>query len=709
MSTRVSWKASRFPPAGFARVAAPNSPFPGPTASRAERSRLSKTEARRRIERLSREIRRHDYLYYALDRPEITDVEYDRLFAELARLEEAFPDLVRPDSPTRRVAGAPLPAFREVRHLAPVLSLDSVTDPEDVRRFDRRVREALGRDRVDYVVEPKLDGLSVEVVYGRGLLVRASTRGDGVRGEEVTENVKTIRAVPLRLHEQARPAPRLLAVRGEVLMPVAAFRELNDALERVKKPLFANPRNAAAGSLRQLDPRVTAGRRLDVLFYDILRHNGGPEFATQWESLEAMRGWGLPVSEHRRRIEAFEEVFDYHRELERLRDGLKFEIDGIVIKVDDLDAHRLLGATARHPRWALAFKFAPRGEETTIENILVQVGRTGVLTPVAVLAPVRVGGVTVTRATLHNREELARRDLRVGDRVRVVRAGDVIPEVVERVGSSGRREKLFTMPKRCPACGTSTVREGPFDRCPNGLACRSQLARTIQHFGSRPALDIRGLGRKTVEQLVASGRVRNVADLFALSRADLSRLERFADLSAGNLARALEKSKHAELARFLYALGIPEVGQQTARDLAGHFGSLGAIRGADEKRLMGVEGIGPSVAHGVAGFFRRSENRRVIDLCLSRGVRLAAPAPAGRGSLAGKTVVFTGTLARLSRQEAQRLVRQSGGRASESVSRRTDYVVVGRDPGSKSERAGRLGIRTLDERQFLRLVRGREE
>ena len=645
-----------------------------------------------------------------LDRPEISDEEYDRLFTQLRRLEEAFPDLVRPDSPTQRVAGAPLPSFREVRHLAPLLSLDSVTDPEDVRRFDARVRAALGRDRLEYVVEPKLDGLSVEVVYARGLLVRASTRGDGLRGEGVTENVRTILSLPLRLQEEERPAPRLLAVRGEVLMPVAAFRRLNAELEREKEPPFANPRNAAAGSLRQLDPRVTAVRRLEVLFYDILRQEGGPAFPTQWEALEAMRAWGLPVSEHRRRIASLEEVFDYHRELERLRDRLRFEIDGVVIKVDDLAAHRLLQATARHPRWALAFKFAPRGEETTIENIVVQVGRTGVLTPVAVLAPVRVGGVTVTRATLHNREEVARKDLRVGDRVRVVRAGDVIPEVVERLASPrARRRKPFRMPGRCPECRAETVREGPFDRCPNGLACRAQLARAIQHFGSRGALDIRGLGGKTVEQVVASGRTRNVADLFALSRADLSRLERFADLSAENLARAIERSKHADLGRFLYALGIPEVGEQTARDLAAHFGNLEAIRGAGERRLMDVEGIGPSVAHSVARFFRRSENRRIIALCLRRGLKLAGPPRAGSGPLAGKTVVFTGTLGSLSREEARELVRRSGGRPSENVSRRTDYIVAGRDPGSKSERAGRLGISTLNEKQFLRLVRGQKE
>jgi DNA ligase (NAD+) len=662
--------------------------------------------ATRRIARLSGEIRRHDYLYYVLDRPEISDEDYDRLFAELVRLETEFPELIETDSPTQRVAGAPLPSFPSVRHLAPLLSLDSVTDPEEVKRFDERLRETLGARTVTYVAEPKLDGLSVEVVYERGRLVRASTRGDGIHGEGVTENVRTIRSVPLRLAAEKREVPRLVAVRGEVLMRISAFRKLNAMLAREGGAPFANPRNAAAGSLRQLDARITAGRRLDLLFYDVLRLEGGPRIAGHGEALETMRAWGLPVASECRRLSSFDEVFSYHRDLERRRDRLSFEVDGVVVKVDDIAARQRLGATARRPRWALAFKFAARGEETRIERIVVQVGRTGLLTPVAILSPVHVGGVTVTRATLHNREEIARKDLRVGDRVRVVRAGDVIPEVVERIPRpDGKRGRTFRMPEECPECGAAIVREGPFDRCPNGLSCRSQLARSIQHFGSREALDIRGLGIKTVDRLIASGRVRSVADLFALSEADLSHLERFAEISAGKLARELARRRRTERARFLYALGIPEVGEQTARDLAADFGSLAAIRRADERRLMEVEGIGPRVASSVALFFRRPENHRVIDRCLELGLRLSVPRRAGLGPLAGKVVVFTGALDSLTRDEAERLVRDAGGRTSTSVGERTDCVVVGKQPGTKTDRAAELGVPTLTEKEFLVLVR----
>ncbi|HTO74956.1 MAG TPA: NAD-dependent DNA ligase LigA [Thermoanaerobaculia bacterium] len=677
------------------------------SASRAEGRPPSRAEATRRVAFLRREIHRHDRLYYVLDRPEIPDEDYDRLLAELSLLEETFPDLVTPDSPTQRVAGAPLPAFSPVRHLAPLLSLESATDPEEVRRFDARTRKTLRRDRVAYIAEPKLDGLSVEMVYEHGELTRASTRGDGETGEGVTENVRTIPSVPRRLEKGRAPLPSRLAVRGEVVMPIAAFRRLNAELEKSGQPLFANPRNAAAGSLRQLDARVTAKRPLEVLFYEILRQEGGRRLETHGEALESLRSWGLPVSREWRRLDAFEQIFDYHGRLERRRDGLAQEIDGVVVKVDDLDARRQLGETARHPRWALAFKFAPRGEETTIEAILVQVGRTGLLTPVAVLAPVRVGGVTVARATLHNRDELARRDLRVGDRVRVVRAGDVIPEILERVPvTGGRRVKRFGMPRRCPVCGTRTVREGPFDRCPNGLACRAQLERAVAHFGSRAALDIRGLGNKTVAQLVGSGRVRNVADLFTLTPVELSRLERYSEVSAGNLARSLQRSRRPELSRFLYALGIPAVGERTARDLAGHFGNLARIQAASAGRLQEVEGIGPIVADAVEEFFRRPENRRVVALCLRRGVRPQAPHRARRsGRLAGKTVAFTGALHTMSREEAELLVRESGGRAASNVGLRTDYVVVGAKPGPKLERGKSLRIPLLDEKRFLSLVR----
>ena len=479
------------------------------------------TAARRRAEQLRDVIRQHDYRYYVLDQPAISDAEYDRLFGELVRLEAAHPELVTPDSPTQRVAGAPLPAFPTIEHLAPMLSLESVTNADDVRRFDERIRASVGGRPVRYMLEPKFDGLSIEIVYRDGVLLRASTRGDGERGEGVTENVKTIRSVPLRL--RGNSVPRLLAVRGEAIMRLDDFRALNARLEQQGQPPFANPRNAAAGSIRQLDPRITAQRRLDVFFYDILHMERGPHLADDMSVLQALAAWGLHASPYARVCSSVDEVFRYHQEMERRRDSLEYEIDGIVLKVDDLALRTRLQTTARHPRWALAFKFAAREEETTIEDIVVQVGRTGVLTPVAVLRPVQIGGVTVTRATLHNRDEIARKDLRIGDVVRVIRAGDVIPDIVERVRRAGaRRHRPFVMPARCPVCHTPVVHDGPFDRCPNGLACPAQLKRTIQHFGSRDALDIRGLGPETVDALVSEGLVRSVADLFRLTRRDLS-------------------------------------------------------------------------------------------------------------------------------------------------------------------------------------------
>jgi DNA ligase (NAD+) len=552
-------------------------------------ARTVPVEARRRAERLRAEIRRHDYLYYVLDRPEISDDAYDRLFEELTQLEGTYPGLVTPDSPTRRVGGAPLPGFPEVRHLAPMLSLESVIDPEEVHRFDLRVRQALRRDQVAYVVEPKFDGLSLELVYERGRLARASTRGDGERGEGVTENVKTIRAVPLRLRAEDRATSRVLGVRGEAIMRRGDFEQLNHALSVAREPTFANPRNAAAGSVRQLDPGVTARRRLRVYCYDLLAIEGGPGPATHWEALQALRAWGFPVSPGARRVGTVDEVLAYHREMADRRDRLEYEIDGIVVKLDDLQARRRLGTTARHPRWALAFKFAPREAQTVVEEIVVQVGRTGVLTPVAVLRPLRLGGVTVARATLHNREEIARKDIRVGDTVRVARAGDVIPEVLSRVPRAGeRRGPSFRMPTRCPACGTPIVRDGPVDRCPNGLACPAQLEGAIEHVGSRDALDIHGLGAGTVKQLVGAGLVKSVADLFTLEEADLLRLERFGAVSARNLVRAIRKARRTELWRG----SLREPGRPPRRRRRGAPGSRGSGRqhGAGDRGLLPAGG-----------------------------------------------------------------------------------------------------------------------
>jgi DNA ligase (NAD+) len=661
------------------------------------------TADRRRAEELRAAIRRHDYLYYVLDRPAISDAQYDRLFADLVRLETAHPELVTPDSPTQRVAGAPLPAFPAVAHVAPMLSLESVTDADAVRRFDERVRAGVRGQAVRYVLEPKFDGLSLEVVYRDGVLRRASTRGDGERGEGVTENVRTIRSVPLRLRGNA--VPRMLAVRGEAIMRLDDFRALNRRLEHDGQSPFANPRNAAAGSIRQLDPRVTAGRRLDVFFYDILRMEGGPRIAGGASLLRALAGWGLHPSPGARACTSVDEVFPYHEEMERRRDALEYEIDGIVVKVDDLHLRARLRTTARHPRWALAFKFAARGAETTIEEIVVQVGRTGVLTPVAVLGPVPIGGVTVTRATLHNRDEIARKDLRVGDAVRVIRAGDVIPDIVARVSRSGaRRHRPFVMPAHCPACRAPVVHEGPFDRCPNGLACPAQLKRAIEHFRSRDALDIRGLGPETVDALVSGGLVRSVADLFTLTRRDLVKVERFADTSAMNLLKAIDRAKEAPLWRFLNALGIPSVGAQTARDLAECFGTLDRLQSAGEAALQSVSGVGPAVARDVVEFFQRSVNRRVIELCRRRGVQVIGSTVARRGALAGKTVVFTGGLASMTRDDAEERARKRGARTARSVSAETDLVIAGADPGSKYAKARALGIPVIDERQFQELV-----
>jgi DNA ligase (NAD+) len=545
-------------------------------------------------------------------------------------------------------------------------------------------------------------------VYRDGALTTVATRGDGERGEGVTENVKTIRSVPLRLRKDAggAPLPSVLSVRGEAIMHVRDFERLNRELGQEGRPLFANPRNAAAGSIRQLDPRITSRRRLDVFFYDILASEPPAAIQSAVEELRVMGAWGLRTAPEWRECETVDEVFAYHREMEARRDGLGYEIDGIVVKLSDLGARRRLGATARHPRWALAFKFAPREQETIIRNILVSVGRTGVLTPVADLEPVEIGGVTVARATLHNREEMKRKNLHIGDRVRVVRAGDVIPDVVERIGPSGAvPEAEFTMPERCPVCGTPVIHEGPFDICPNGLECPAQIKGAIQHFGSRDALDIRGLGKETVEQLVSSGLVKNVSDLFALTSEQLKTLEGFADVSARNLVEAIQGAKRPTLARFVYALGIPLVGTETARDLAQHFGSLERIEQASQDELTAVSGIGEAVAHAIATFFAQVENRRIIERCREAGLEPVPPErPAAAGPLAGKTVVFTGTL-NMSRAEAEELVRRHGGRATASVTKNTDYLVAGEDAGSKLGKAQKLGVRVITEQELLSLLK----
>jgi DNA ligase (NAD+) len=661
--------------------------------------------ARARAEKLREAIRHHDYHYYVLDQPEISDAEYDRLYRELKTLEQAHPDLVTPDSPTQRVAGRPRAGFSELEHTAPMLSLDSAASEEEVRRFDARLRSALGDGAVEYVVEPKLDGLSLELVYEDGILVRAATRGDGRVGEDVTANARTIRSVPLRLRVGKRGVPRLLALRGEAILMIDEFERLNARLTQEDKPVFANPRNAAAGSMRQLDPSVTARRPLVVFAYELMAAEG-LVLASHAEVLEALRGWGFRVSAETRTGLQVDEAIALRHDLERRRDELEYEVDGVVIKLNDLAARERLGATAHHPRWAFAYKFEPRREVSEIMDIVVQVGRTGKLTPVAMLRPVDVGGVTVSRASLHNREEIERKDVRKGDKVRIQRAGDVIPQVLERVEVPGRkRSARWHMPKRCPVCQSPVASQGPLDFCTNGLACPAQLKARIQHFASRDALDIHGLGERTVEQLLEEELVSSIADLMTLDQKDLVELEGFAEVSARNLVDAIAAAKQVTLDRFLYALGIPEVGTQTARDLAGHFGSLDALLAASREELEAVSGIGPVVAQAVFDFLASARTREVIAELRKRGLKLQEERAPAASVFAGLTFVFTGGLESMSRSDAEERVRSLGGRTSSSVSAKTDYVVAGSDPGSKYEKAAKLGVTVLSEQEFLKMLR----
>ncbi len=657
-----------------------------------------------RIEELREAIRHHDYLYHVLDKPEIPDSQYDRLFRELKQLEESFPELISPDSPTQRVAGQPRVGFSEVEHTATMLSLDSGADEAEVRRFDARVRGALEDAAADYVVEPKLDGLSLELVYADSALARAATRGDGRVGEDVTANARTISSVPLRLRSRRRAVPPRLSLRGEAIMRLEDFEHLNARLTQENMPAFANPRNAAAGSMRQLDPGITKQRPLVVYAYEIMTAEG-LELSTQAQVLEALRDWGFKVTGQTRAGVDIEKAIEIHHELERQRDDLEYEIDGVVIKVNELALRERLGATAHHPRWAYAYKFEPRREVSEILDIVIQVGRTGKLTPVALLRPVDVGGVTVSRASLHNREEIERLDVRKGDSVRIQRAGDVIPQVLERIEVSGtRRGRRFKMPSSCPVCDTPVISEGPLDFCPNGLACPAQLKGRIQHFASRDAFDVRGLGERTVAQLLEEGFVRSVADLFTLTQDALMTLEGFAEQSARNLVEAIGRSKQVSLDRFLYALGIPEVGAQTARDLAAHFGGLDALLEATREDLEAVPGIGPKVATAVLDFLQSRSTRDEIQRLQQRGLRLQEPETTTASEMAGLTFVFTGALQSLTRARAEEIVRSLGGRTSSSVSAKTDYLVAGSDPGSKRDRARELGVKILSEDEFLKLL-----
>jgi DNA ligase (NAD+) len=668
---------------------------------------MTRAEAKKRIETLVREIGEHDRRYYVLDKPSIPDAEYDRLFRELKALEESHPDLRLPDSPTQRVSGPMREAFRKVPHEGVMLSLESLMAADEVREFDARVRRALEVEIVPYVAEPKFDGLSVELVFEDGVFVRGSTRGNGEVGEDVTENLRTIRAVPLRLAAgSGKPEARgRVSVRGEALMLLSEFEALNKRLIELGDEPFANARNAAAGTVRQLDPAITASRKLDLFAYEIMRADG-VALPSQQAMLEVLRGWGFRVEKDVRLCEGLDDVLAYHEALLARRDRLDYEIDGVVVKVDRRDWQEILGVRSRSPRWAVAFKFPPREELTRVVDIAISVGRTGKLTPVAMLQPVDVSGVTVSRATLHNQDEVERKDVRVGDRVRIRRAGDVIPEVVEvLLEDRPAGAKPFRMPGKCPVCGAPVERVGASHICTNGLACRAQLEGHLGHFVSRGAMDIVGLGEETVRQLLDAGLVKDLAHLYSLTHESLEGLEGFAEKSIDNLMKAIEGSKRPRLDRFLYALGIEHVGGTIARLLADHYGAIEPLFEADTEALQAIHGIGPEVAESVHRFFSSPRNREVLGRLEQAGVRPVVEKKAkGPQPLAGEIVVFTGTLERMTRPEAGRMAENAGARVASGIGKAVTLVVAGPGAGAKLDEARKKKITVIDEAAFLKRI-----
>lgn len=667
---------------------------------------MERSLAKERIAFLCREIERHNRLYYENDAPEITDAEYDHLFQELKELETSYPEFARSDSPTLRVGGKPLARFSQVTHRMPMLSLDNAFSEGDIQEFDRRIKKELAiaqESEVDYVCEPKMDGLAVELVYENGIFTGGSTRGDGEIGEDITSNLRTIKSIPLSL-STANP-PKLLEIRGEVYIPIESFRTMNVEREESGEQPFANPRNAAAGSLRQLDPAVTAKRPLAIFCYapGLME---GCDFHSQTDFLSRIPSLGLPVNDLVQNVSGVSGIISFYTKTLGQRDSLPYEIDGVVIKVNSFTLQRELGKKSRSPKWATAWKFPPRQAITIVENIVASVGRTGVITPTANLRPVEVSGVTVSRATLHNWEEVERKDIRIGDTVLIERAGDVIPAVVKvltekRTGS----EETLPTPAVCPECGAPVVKiPGEVAvRC-LGLACPAQIRESIIHFASRHAMDIDGLGEKYIDQLLRLNLVHDVADLYRLTSADLMRFERMGDKLAENLLNAITASKSRELASFIFALGIRHVGEHTAKLLAESFGSLLNLLTATEDELLTVREVGPQVARSITAFFAAEENRRVIERLLAAGVAPSVAAKRVGGRFTGKIFVFTGSLERFSRSEAEKMVAAEGGHAAGSVSKKTDYVVAGAEAGSKLAKARQLGVAVLTEEEFLQLM-----
>jgi DNA ligase (NAD+) len=663
----------------------------------------------KKIEALRDRIRHHEHLYYVLDQPEITDTEFDALMQQLQQLEAEHPTLITPDSPTQRVGGKPREGFVKTRHSSPMLSLDNTYSEEELRAWERRVHELSGRKDVDYVCELKLDGMSLALVYEDGHLVRGVTRGDGTVGEDVTLNVRTVRSVPLSIpKDKLKKAgiPADFEVRGELLMPLAAFKKMNDEREAKGLSLFANPRNATAGTVRQLESRVTAERRLDFFSY-VLLQNGRAYFERHSEALDALDAAGFKVNPHRKLVHSMEEVWAFIQQWEGKRDSLPYEIDGIVVKVDRTALQNELGFTGKAPRWAIAYKYAARAGITQLEDIRVQVGRTGKLTPVAMLKPVLIGGTTVRNATLHNMDEIDRLGVKIGDWVQVERGGDVIPKVAKVIEDKDhpRGHKSFHMPETCPVCGTKVVRaEGEADhRCVNAN-CPAKLRETILHFASRGVMNIDGMGDALVNQLTERGLVKNVADIYKLTKKDLLSLERFADKSAQNILDEIEVSKKLPLERVIYGLGIRFVGERTAQFLAEHFGSMEALEQASLEELQEVNEVGPRIAESIVEFFSIAANRKLVERLREAGLTLSGQKKQRGTKLAGKTFVLTGTLAKYTRDEAKKMIEDAGGKVTGSVSKKTDYVVAGADAGSKLDKAKDLGVQVVDEKEMEKLV-----
>jgi len=663
----------------------------------------------KKIEALRDQIRHHEYRYYVLDNPEISDAQFDQLMNELKKIETENPELITPDSPTQRVGGKPREGFLKAPHSSPMLSLDNTYNVDDLRNWERRVHELAGREDIEYVCELKLDGMSLALQYEDGKLVRGITRGDGTIGEDVTLNVRTVRSIPLSIPEgklKKTGIPPDFEVRGEMLMPIASFKKMNE--DRINKglPAFVNPRNATAGTVRQLEPSITAERRLDYFAYALLK-NGATYFDQHWETLNALAAAGFKVNPARALAKNFDEVWAFIQKEEPRRESLPYEIDGIVIKVNQTSLQRELGFTGKAPRWAIAYKYAARSGITKIEDILVQVGRTGKLTPVAALIPAFIGGTTVSRATLHNMDEIERLGVKIGDWVEVERGGDVIPKITRVVEDKdhSRGSKSFHMPERCPICGTHVVRtEGEVDyRCVNAN-CPAKLRESILHFASRGVMNIDGMGDALVNQLTDRGMVKNVADIYKITQSDLLSLERMGVKSAQNVLKEIEASKKLPLERVIFGLGIRFVGERTAQFLAEHFGSMDALMNTGEEELQQVNEVGPRIAKSIAEFFQEPKNRELVEQLRKAGLALTGKKKKRGTSLAGKTFVLTGSMARYSRDQAKKLIEDAGGRVSGSVSKKTDYVVAGEDAGSKLDKAKELGVSVIDEKKMEELL-----